>query len=75
MNPIEAIEKLKKANENFIPFNGQKIVVAPLRAVEVLLLAVDQLFPDNCEICKGKKGGVRGNENIVDGKTVCDYCS
>lgn len=29
---------------------------------------------DNCEICKGAKGGVPGNENIIDGKAVCDYC-
>ena len=26
---------------------------------------------DNCEICKGTKGGVKGNENIV----MCDYCT
>ncbi len=30
---------------------------------------------DNCEICKGAKGGVLGNENIVEGKVMCDYCS
>jgi hypothetical protein len=30
--------------------------------------------PDGCEICHGFNGGVRGNENIVDGKIVCDYC-
>lgn len=29
---------------------------------------------DNCEICHGRKGGVRGNENVIDGKVVCDYC-
>ena len=29
---------------------------------------------DNCEICHGIKGGVPGNENIIDGKRVCDYC-
>ena len=37
------------------------------------------LLPDNCEICHGKQGGVRGNENVctlVTGKEVvmCDYC-
>ena len=31
--------------------------------------------PDNCELCHGEKGGVRGNENIVDGIVMCDYCS
>lgn len=29
---------------------------------------------DNCQICKGEKGGVPGNENVIDGKTVCDFC-
>ena len=29
---------------------------------------------DKCEICGGAKGGVPGNENIVDGLVVCDYC-
>jgi len=30
---------------------------------------------DNCEICKGAKGGIKGNENIVDGIVMCDYCT
>jgi hypothetical protein len=29
---------------------------------------------DNCSICKGARGGVAGNCNIIDGKVVCDYC-
>jgi hypothetical protein len=29
---------------------------------------------DNCEICKGTKGGVKGNENIIDNIVMCDYC-
>lgn len=29
---------------------------------------------DRCEICHGERGGVRGNENIVDGIRMCDYC-
>lgn len=35
----------------------------------------DTMELDNCEICLGSRGGVPGNENIVDGKTMCDYCS
>jgi len=41
-------------------------------------LIVETILPketDNCEICHGDKGGVRGNENVIDGKLVCDYCS
>lgn len=29
---------------------------------------------DKCEFCLGTKGGVPGNENIVNGKVMCDYC-
>lgn len=29
---------------------------------------------DNCEVCRGTKGGVKGNEQIVDGRVMCDYC-
>ena len=29
---------------------------------------------DNCQLCHGKKGGVAGNENIVDDIIMCDYC-
>lgn len=30
---------------------------------------------DKCEVCHGKRGGVRGNENIIDGIIMCDYCT
>jgi len=29
---------------------------------------------DNCSRCKGLKGGEPGNENIINGKVLCDYC-
>jgi len=29
---------------------------------------------DDCEICNGELGGVKGNENVIHGKKVCDYC-
>lgn len=29
---------------------------------------------DACEICHGESGGTPGNENIIEGKVVCDYC-
>ena len=36
------------------------------------------LLPDKCQICKGRHGGVRGNENRIMMGTkqlvVCDYC-
>lgn len=30
---------------------------------------------DNCWMCLGAKGGVRGNENRVGEFVLCDYCS
>jgi hypothetical protein len=30
---------------------------------------------DNCTRCQGRRGGVPGNENVIGGKAVCDYCS
>ena len=30
---------------------------------------------DNCEVCKGSRGGVRGNENVIEGVVMCDFCS
>ncbi len=30
---------------------------------------------DACQVCGGTSGGVPGNENIEDGKVMCDYCS
>lgn len=30
---------------------------------------------DNCQVCCGSKGGIKGNENRIDGLIVCDYCS
>lgn len=31
--------------------------------------------PDNCQRCHGARGGAPGNENLVDGVPVCDWCS
>lgn len=30
---------------------------------------------DGCSRCRGGRGGVPGNENIIDGRVLCDYCS
>lgn len=30
--------------------------------------------PDGCDFCHGAKGGVPGNEQVVGGYTMCDYC-
>ena len=38
-------------------------------------IGTDKKDLDRCQSCQGAKGGVRGNENIVDGVVLCDYCS
>jgi hypothetical protein len=30
---------------------------------------------DDCQICQGRRGGVKGNENVDEGVIICDYCS
>ncbi len=30
---------------------------------------------DDCVRCEGRNGGVPGNENMIDGDPVCDYCA
>jgi hypothetical protein len=27
-----------------------------------------------CEICNGTQGGVPGNDNVIGGVVICDYC-
>lgn len=33
-----------------------------------------RLLPDKCEAPDCERYGVLGNENIIDGRIVCDYC-
>lgn len=44
------------------------------RLLSILNHECPEKYPDNCEVCKGTNGGVRGNENIVDDVVMCDYC-
>ena len=30
---------------------------------------------DDCQVCHGENGGVKGNENILDGVVMCDVCT
>jgi hypothetical protein len=31
-------------------------------------------LPDKCEMPGCSRKGTRGNENVINGKRVCDYC-
>jgi hypothetical protein len=41
---------------------------------KVLAAASGVRVLDGCEQCGGTRGGVPGNENIVNGRKLCDYC-
>lgn len=30
---------------------------------------------DRCSRCAGANGGMPGNENVIDGKLLCDHCT
>jgi len=42
-------------------------------ACEILEIIKDEM--DDCSICHGFSGGVKGNTHIKNGIVVCDYCS
>lgn len=44
------------------------------RLLSTLNFERPEKYPDNCKVCKGTNGGVRGNENIIDNIVMCDYC-
>lgn len=50
-----------------------RVLSAPKAAAAPVAPVVEQAR-DNCEICKGSRGGVPGNENRIDGVCICDYC-
>lgn len=31
-------------------------------------------LPDKCEMPHCERKGIRGNENIIEGRVMCDYC-
>lgn len=33
-----------------------------------------EALKDNCQVCEGSRGGTLGNENVVNGVVMCDYC-
>lgn len=59
---IKAIERTRLGGANRW-LNSGEITLVPQKAVR-----------DHCELCGGMEGGVPGNENFVNGKTVCDFC-
>lgn len=48
------------------------ILLAVLRAAWLFWLSRRR---DKCQVCLGARGGVRGNENRIADKIMCDYCT
>jgi hypothetical protein len=42
--------------------------------MEPLIAWFWSFLPDKCEVEGCSRRGVRGNENFIDGRAVCDYC-
>lgn len=59
---IRAIERTPMAGRDRWLEKGE-VALVPTYAVR-----------DNCQKCEGRKGGVPGNENRINGVVVCDYC-
>lgn len=62
------------------PDNAAKLVYQWVKADVINFKEFKELYPlidarCQCEDCGGKRGGIPGNENIVNGRTLCDYCT
>ena len=55
----------------------EKVSVWKLVAKAIASLGHDlrDFTGDDCQRCFGERGGVKGNENVIDGVVLCDYCS
>lgn len=72
MSNTEARNMLQSLINNDQDIVGRVIVSANILQYIIDLLPEDK---DNCEVCLGEKGGVLGNENVIDDVVMCDYCS
>ena len=52
----------------------ENLIIKIQRLKKTLHQEMPDKYPDNCQVCLGDHGGVKGNENIIDGIVMCDYC-
>lgn len=73
----EGVDRLHKKG---LPMDFSKDSLCPviekgIKAYEATEgVTVSVVKTDKCEVCKGTKGGVPGNENIIGSVIMCDYC-
>lgn len=71
---LEKTYKIQSFNESFKRLE----IVGELTNFVKKLVAEEEIFlkeHDNCQMCYGIKGGEKGNENILHGVKMCDYCT
>jgi hypothetical protein len=56
--------------EAFVPSVRQ--VLRTLHEADAVLTQIP--LKDSCELCLGSQGGAPGNENVINGRCVCDSC-
>jgi len=62
------------------PSKAAQLVFDAVWYAQISVIEFKELLPliDNecaCEICGGAKGGTPGNENVINGMCVCDFCT
>ena len=72
-------EQLMEAVNLAKPFEASYMVFSAVRYGLISVLEFRELLPliDNecsCETCGGTRGGTPGNENVINGVCVCDFC-
>ena len=67
---VVGIEHLQQIKRGYVYKTPGRCGEAEVFTSQEIFLAVR----DNCQVCNGENGGMLGNENIVNGWVVCDYC-
>jgi hypothetical protein len=68
-------EHYKKALEEIIDSAKRRMAKGYDSGDQATIDIAEQALRDDCKVCGGRKGGVRGNENIVNNVVMCDYCT
>ncbi len=71
---IRKMERIIRDMENYKPDEFAREMARMSRTADDKVLLEPEFARDNCQVCLGDRGGILGNENIVNGILVCDYC-
>lgn len=68
-------ERLHKVIKRFLSNRLQGYVMGAWRQYTTKRPLPEEPHGDGCKFCLGAKGGVPGNENLIGGEVICDYCT